>query len=79
MNSLFINGLYTNGINALTSANNLLLGGTNTNNIQILSPIVGDSTDTITFSSVNTNNIINTIAQNFCFNSIVFVLCKVKS
>jgi hypothetical protein len=71
MSSLFLNGLYTNGINALTSANDLLLGGRNTNNIQILSPIIGDRNNTITFSSVNTTDIVNTITQNYCFNSIV--------
>jgi hypothetical protein len=71
MSSLFLNGLYTYGINAISSANNLLLGGTNTNNIQILNPIIGDNSNNLTFSSLNTTDIVNTITQNFCFNSIV--------
>ena len=71
MSSLFLNGLYTTGISALSETSNLLLGGTNTKNIQILSPIIGDSTNTLSFSSLNTTDIINTITQNFCFNSVV--------
>jgi hypothetical protein len=71
MSSLFLNGLYTSGISALSETTNLLLGGTNTNNIQILTPIMGNSTNNITFSSLNTTDIINTISQNYCFNSIV--------
>jgi hypothetical protein len=71
MSSLFLNGLYTYGINAISSVNNLILGGTNTNNIQILSPIIGDNSNNLTFNSVNTTDIDNTITQNFCFNSTV--------
>jgi hypothetical protein len=71
MSSLFLNGLYTSGISALSETTNLLLGGTNTNNIQILTPIMGNSANNITFSSLNTTDIINTITQNYCFNSIV--------
>ena len=66
MSSLFLNGLYTYAINAISSTNNLLLGGTNTNNIQILSPIISNN---LTFNYVNTTDIINTISENFCFNS----------
>jgi hypothetical protein len=71
MSSLFLNGLYTTGINSLSEISNLLLGGTNTNNIQILSPIIGDGSNTLTFSSINTTDIVNKITQNFCFNSTV--------
>jgi hypothetical protein len=71
MSSLFLNGLYTYGINAISSVNNLLLGGTNTNNIQILNPIIGDNSNNLYFNSVNTTDIDNTITQNFCFNSII--------
>ena len=71
MSSVFLNGLYTFGINGISSATNLILGGSNTNNIQILSPIIGDGNDSLTFSSINTNDIVNTITQNFCFNSTV--------
>jgi hypothetical protein len=71
MSSLFLNGLYTTGINALSQTSNLLIGGTNTNNIQILSPIIGDSSNNLTFSFLNTSDIVNTITQNFCFNSVI--------
>ena len=64
MNSVFLNGLYTSGLNALSETSNLLLGGVNTNNIQILNPIIGDginniilNNDTIIKEILTTNNI----------------------
>ena len=40
MSSIFSNGLNTNSISSVSSENNLLLGGTNTNNILLLNPII---------------------------------------
>ena len=54
MSSIFSNGLNTNSISSVSSENNLLLGGTNTNNIQLLNPIIGDGSNNITLNN-NTN------------------------
>jgi microcystin-dependent protein len=51
MSSVFLNGVYTFGINSLSSVSNLILGGTNTSNIQVLSPLIGNENNIITIQS----------------------------
>jgi microcystin-dependent protein len=51
MSSIFLNGLNTFGINSISSNTNLILGGTNTNNIQLLNPIIGDGVNNITLNN----------------------------
>jgi microcystin-dependent protein len=47
MSSTFLNGLDTFGINSISSDTNLILGGTNTNNIQLLNPIIANGDNNI--------------------------------
>jgi hypothetical protein len=71
MSSVFSNGLNTNGISSVSSENNLLLGGTNTNNIQLLSPIIGDGLNNITLNNNTTIKGNTTIDGNVSVNGIV--------
>ena len=71
MSSVFLNGLNTNSISSLSSENNLLLGGTNTNNIQLLNPIIGDSDNNIRLNNDTSIKGNTTIDGNVSVNGIV--------
>jgi microcystin-dependent protein len=71
MSSIFSNGLNTNGISSVSPENNLLLGGANTNTIQLLSPIIGNGTNDITINNDTTIKGNTTIDGNLSMNGIV--------
>ena len=71
MSSIFLNGLNTNGISSLSSENNLLLGGTNTNNIQLLNSIIGNGDNNITLNNDTTIKGNTTIEGNLIMNGTV--------
>jgi microcystin-dependent protein len=71
MSSTFLNGLNTFGINSISAENNLLLGGSNTNNIQLLNPIIGNGDNNIILNNDTNIKGNTTINGNVSVNGIV--------